>query len=201
MTRENPANEGRLENADNPDYSDLMIRAAALFLVVALATACSPAPLASPGPFPITATSKDVQVKGEYSSIALDRVDRVTIANGKIVIHGAAGSVTVDPPAGADASKPTRTWALTTETEVGRKRLITFTHAMSIQDFTIELPEGDDELRYGVFSTPQAGEVMVLAWGSNSKSYWGYLTIHGASSESNQSSQSSPGSPQRQGQP
>jgi hypothetical protein len=157
-----------------------MIRSAALVLVLTLTTACAPAPLSNPGPFPITGTSDDVQVKGEYSSIALDRVDRVSIENGKIVVHGSAGSVALEPPAGADTSQPTRTWALTTETEAGRKRLVTFTHAMSIQDFTIELPEGDDELRYGVFANHQSGEVMVFAWGSNSKSYWGHLTIHGA---------------------
>jgi hypothetical protein len=179
-----------------------MIRPAALFLVLALTTGCSPAPLSSPGPFPIPSTSADVQVKGEYSSLALDRVDRVSIENGKIVVHGSAGSVALEPPAGADTSKPTRTWALTTETEAGRKRLVTFTHAMSIQDFTIELPEGDDELRYGVFSNPEGADVMVFAWGSNSKSYWGYLTIQGAqSSQSPRSSQSSRESAHTQGQP
>jgi hypothetical protein len=166
----------------------------ALIFVLALTNACTPTALSNPGPLPITGTSDDIHVKGQYSSIALDRVEKVPIEHGKIVVHGSSSSVTLDPPAGADTSQPTHTWALTTEAQAGRKRPVTLTHAMSIEEFTIELPESDDEVRYGVFSSAQGVEVMVLAWGSSSRSYWGYVT-----SQDSQGSEASPGSQGSQG--
>lgn len=168
-----------------------MNRFAAAIIALALTAACTQPTLSGPGPYPISGTSNDVKVKGEYSSIALPQVDKVSIENAKFLVHGPSSSVTIEPPAGADTSRPTHTWALTTEAQTGRKRLVTFTHAMSIEDFTIELPEGEDEIHYGVFTSAQGGEVMVLAWGSNARSYWGYVTIQG--------SQDSQGSPDSQG--
>jgi hypothetical protein len=126
---------------------------------------------------PISATSSTHAVRGELVPVALDRVGRVSVDKGKLVLHGSLLTVAVDPPASADVSQPTRVWALTTEAHVDGKRVVTFTHSESVEDFSIELPGSDAELLYGVFPSKTGGEVMVLAWGSETRCYWGYLTI------------------------
>jgi hypothetical protein len=154
------------------------IRAAALIPFLA----CSPPPPQAPTyPKSVEGTSNAVVVRGQYEPVALDQIDRVSIDNGKIVLHGPSTSVTVGPPPTADMSQSRRHWSLTTENELkDGQRALTFTHNMSIEDFTIELPVGSAELRYGSFADREEGEVMVLAWGAASKSFWGYLTIKGA---------------------
>ncbi len=145
------------------------------FLLSALIACAQPS--AQPGA--IIGSSKTKAVRGEYRPVALVDVDRVSIANGKLVLHGGAASVTVDLPAGVDTSKPTRNWALTTDTSAGSQTAYTFTHAETLDDFTIELPAGEGELRYGVFERGSGGEVMALAWSQGGKSYFGWLSITG----------------------
>jgi hypothetical protein len=133
--------------------------------------ACSGPAVAQPTP--LTGVSRAYDVKGQTQTLALDRVERVALQKGQIVFHGSLLSVTVDPPASADITKPTRYWALTTEGSGDGKRSVTFTHAELVEDFTLELPAAEGEIRYGVFEGPGGAEVMVLAWGS----YWGHVTI------------------------
>lgn len=128
-------------------------------------------------PTPLIATSRTHAVRGEFSPVLLDRVARVSVDKGKLVLHGTFGTVAMDPPASADVAQPTRVWALTTEAVVDGKRAVTFTHSESVEDFSIELPGSDAELLYGVFASRAGGEVMVLAWGDQARSYWGHLTI------------------------
>ena len=93
------------------------------------------------------------------------------------VVRGSFESVTVALPAGADAAKPVRHWALVTEANVNDARMLTFTHDQSLDDFTLELPPTEAEMHYGVFEGRDGAEVMVLTWGADAKCYWGYVTI------------------------
>lgn len=127
----------------------------------------------------LTGSSQTLAVRGEYASVALDRVDALTIDGGKLrlLVRGGSNSVTLDPPASADPAQPNRHWALVTESTNGGKRVVTFTHDMSLDDFTIELPPSDADLHYGALASRTGGDVLVLAWGANGRSYWGYVSI------------------------
>ena len=149
--------------------------AALLFSFIVLISCAQPA--AQRGA--IAGTSRNKVVRGEYGQVTLPDVDRVSIQDGKLVLHAASSSVTVELPGGADTSKPTRNWALTTDTSAGDQTAYTFTHAESLDDFTIELPAADGQLRYGVFEHGQGGEVMALAWAGKGRSYFGWVTITG----------------------
>ena len=158
----------------------------ALLLSVA---SCAGSQARPDGPVAIRATSDSLTVSGQYHAVALPAVDRVSLSSGALVLHGGAAAYQPVLPAAADTSRPTRNWALTTELDTsGDGRALTFTHNISVQDFTIELPVGEAEIRYGAFVSRDGGEIMILAWGANSKSYWGYLTISGV-----QSFQAAPG--------
>jgi hypothetical protein len=128
-------------------------------------------------PAAIKASSQTHLVQGQYTPVALESIDGVSIQEGKLMLRGPSGTIAVDPPAGADLAKPTRHWALTTEAAGDDHRTITFTHSQSVEDFSIELPPANAELRFGVFSGPGGGEVMVLAWGTGGRSFWGHVTI------------------------
>jgi hypothetical protein len=128
-------------------------------------------------PAPLIGASRTHVVRGEYSAVALASVDGVSVRDGKLILRGPLGTLSIAPPASADLSKPTRHWALTTESNAGSKRELTFTHAQSIEDFTIEMPAGSGEVLYGVFEATAGTEVMVLAWGAETESYWGYVTV------------------------
>ena len=154
----------------------LVRRVAALVVSICFLIACA-RPAAQPGA--ITGASKTQAVRGEYAPVTLAEVDRVSIEGGRLVLHGGAARVTVDLPAGVDTSQPTRNWALTTDTSAGSQTSYTFTHAESLDDFTIELPATDRELRYGVFKNGSGAEVMALAWSHEGKSYFGWITITG----------------------
>ena len=155
-----------------PTLSKLFVHGA-VFLLLA---GCSQASLPE-YPASITGSSQTHKVRGQYAPLALDSIDAVSIRDGQLVLRGASGEATVDAPAGADLSRPTRHWALTTEATADGRRVVTFTHSQSVEDFTIELPEAAAELRYGVFSAPGGGEVMVFAWGGGGQSFWGHVTI------------------------
>jgi hypothetical protein len=121
--------------------------------------------------------SKTHVVRGEYARVALPQVDGLALANGKLVVRGGSESVTIDPPASADPAQPNRRWTLVTESAATGKRVVTFTHETSIEEFTIELPESEAELHYGALASRAGGDVLVFAWGADSRSYWGYVTI------------------------
>src|SRR5262245_10641757 len=117
-----------------------LVRVAAIVPLLACSTAPPPAPTY---PKSLEGTSTTVVVRGQYEPVALDQIDRVSIDNGKIVLHGSSTTVTVGPPPTADMSQSRRHWALTTENELKNGlRALTFTHNMSVEDFTLELPIG-----------------------------------------------------------
>jgi hypothetical protein len=153
-------------------------------LVALLSAACAetpepppPPPAEDPTPRPLTASSDTLTVNGEYAAIALDQVNGLAVENGKIAVRGANSSTLVDPPASADVTRPSRRWMLVTEADVDNKRVLVFTHEESLDDFTVELPSSEAPMRFGVFERPGGGEVLVLAWGEDSRSYWGHVTI------------------------
>ena len=142
------------------------------------AAACSqPIPA---GPRPIAVTSQQYTVKGEITPVTLDSVESLQVKDGHIVLHGPSGDVFEDLPADADPSKPTRHWALVTDSHVGGVRTVVFTEAESVTDVAVELPEGEAPLRFQMFASRRGGEVLLLASGdrkSSSPSYFGYVTI------------------------
>lgn len=151
-------------------------RALALGVAFFTFSSCTAEPVGAV-PVPLKGSSRTMIVQGEYSPIALDRVDGLSFDKGKVIVHGPSSDVTVDVPATTEAAEPVRHWALVTEGEAGGRRALTFTHDMTLDDFTIELPRSDAQLYYGVLSGKAGDEMMVLAWGSGSRSYSCYLTI------------------------
>jgi hypothetical protein len=144
-------------------------------LVAAVAAGCSqPVISASTA---LSGSSQTLEVSGSYAPAAIDRVDRLTIDGGKLVLHGSASTLAVDIPPTANPEQPDSHWALVTESDTGRGRVLTFTHDMSLDDFTIELPSSEAPIRYGGFSGRDGNDVMVLAWGEGSRSYYAQLTI------------------------
>jgi hypothetical protein len=165
-------------------YLEVLMKESRILVLLAALTGCSAA--VPPGqPVPLTGESKTVVVRGEYRAIDLDRVDRVSIDGTRLILHGSAGTVAVDAPASADLSAPTRNWSLVTDfsSPEARRRSVTFTHNMSLDEFTIELPPGEAPLRFGTFTSP-TGEVMVFAWGDGTGSHSGWVTIQGSSGSS-----------------
>jgi len=128
-------------------------------------------------PVSLKGSSETLVVRGEYAPLALDRVEGLSFDKGKVIVRGSSSTVTLDIPAATAAAEPIRHWALVTEGEAGGKRALTFIHDTTLDDFTIELPKSEAQLHYGVLSGKEGEEVMVLAWGTNSRSYSCYLTI------------------------
>ena len=126
---------------------------------------------------PLTATSDTVTATGEYRPLTIDAVEGMTIENGKLVVHGTSGSVSVDLPAAADPEQRNRGWALVTEGESDQARTLTFTQETSLEDFTIAVPRADGQVMYGSLGARDGGDVLVFAYGSASKAYWGYVTV------------------------
>ena len=140
-------------------------------------TGCSRLAPVPAGPTPLTGSSQTLSVNGQYASVAIDHIDRLSVDGDQLVLHGSSASVTVPLPPGADQPKPGEHWALVTESNDGGKRTLTFTHEQSLDDFTIRLPASDAELRYGTLPGKTGDDVLVFAWGKDSRSYWGYVTI------------------------
>ena len=145
-------------------------------MLIATLSSCTTTPRPNPNPTPLKGQSQTMVVAGEYRELALDRVDRIALENGKVVFHGST-TVAVDPPGAADTTKVDRHWMLVTEGKNGALRTLTFTHNMALDDFTIELPTSEAEFHYGVFASPSSDGVMVFAWGERSRCYWGYVTL------------------------
>jgi hypothetical protein len=124
----------------------------------------------------IVGTSETLIVRGSYSPVTIDRVDRLSIESGKLVLHGSS-AVPVELPPSAAPDQPNPHWTLVTESESGITRQLTFTHETSLEEFTIELPASEAPVRYGGLSGRDGNDVLVLAWGEGSRSYHADLTI------------------------
>jgi len=146
-----------------------------VFLMLA-AVACTK-PLPEQGPLPVT--GERVTVTGEYRKVAIDSVERMTIENGKLVLHGAVGTVTIDLPPNADSEQRNRGWALVTEGESTDEgtRTMTFTQEMSLEDFTITVPAADGQVAYGSLGGRDGKDVLLFAYGAGSRAFWGWATI------------------------
>lgn len=151
------------------------VKASAILASAALFAGCSHPVMRTPT---ITGSSQTLVVQGEYEPVALDRIEGLSLDGSRLVLRSGSGSdVIEDLPGNADPAQPNRHWALVTEHATAGKRIVTFTHDISLDEFTIELPASDAELHYGVLASPNGGDVMVLAWGDNGKSYWAWVTI------------------------
>jgi hypothetical protein len=126
---------------------------------------------------PLTGSSKTVTVRGEYAAVDLDRVDGMSLRDGRLALRGSSKTVAVDLPPAADPAKPQRGWALVTEATGDDKRTVSFTHETTLDDFSLELPASDAQFYYGGLTGRNGEDVLVFAWGADSQSYWGYVTI------------------------
>jgi hypothetical protein len=145
-----------------------------VLLMLSNAIACSSA---LPERGPLTATSDTVTATGEYQSVALDGIERMTIENGKLVLHGSSGTQALDLPANANPEQRNRGWALVTEGETDKARTLTFTQETSVDDFTISVPAGEGQVVYGSLGGRDGSDVLLFAYGSAPRAYWGYVTI------------------------
>jgi len=140
-------------------------------------------PLPEKGTF--TTTSASATATGEYDRVDIDSVERMSIEDGKLVLHGTGRSVTLDLPANADPDQKNRGWALVTEGEGDGSRTLTFTQETSLEDFSVTLPAADGQVAYGSLGGRDGRDVVLFAYGSNNKAYWGWASIHKASEAGN----------------
>jgi hypothetical protein len=127
---------------------------------------------------PLTGSSKTLTVRGEYSAVALDEIAGMALQDGKLALRDAEKKLAiVDLPPMADAAQAGRGWSLVTEANANGHRTVTFTHETTLDDFTLDLPASDAPLRYGSLGGKSGADVLVLAWGEKSKSFWGWVTI------------------------
>ena len=126
---------------------------------------------------PLMATSDKVTIAGEYKPVTIDSVESMTIENGKLVLHGTAKTATVDLPQAADPDQKNRGWALVTEGEGDDTRTLTFTHEMTLEDFTITVPNAPGQVAYGSLGGRDGKDVLIFAYGSGDRAYWGWATI------------------------
>lgn len=141
---------------------------------LALVTACAKG---VPSTGPLTVTSEKVTVSGEYKPVAIDSVESMSIENGKLVLHGAAKTVALDLPASADPEQKNRGWALVTEGEGDESRTLTFTHEMTLEDFTLTVPNAPGQVAYGSLGGRDGKDVLLFAYGSGDRAFWGWATI------------------------
>jgi hypothetical protein len=153
--------------------------------VAAFAGVVLPACAAQPDPrrpVPLTVTSSDFVVDGEYRLVDRDRVEALTIDNGRVVLKAAPSDLAIDLPPAADPARPLRHWALVTDAHVDGRRMITFTHSQDVKDFSIELPDGDAPVRFAAFAARTGdGEILVFASGDRAAgppSLFGQVLIH-----------------------
>ena len=152
-----------------------IIRRALLPVHVLLLVACTGA-AADHGP--LTGSSKTLTVRGEYSAVPLDEIAGMALQDGKLALRDASKkTVIVDLPAMADVTKAGRGWSLVTEGTANDRSTVTFTHETTLDDFTLDLPASDAPLRYGSLGGKSEADVLVFAWGENSKAFWGWVTI------------------------
>ena len=155
------------------------IRLALATLVALSLAACTSkaAPPALPDSGPFTGTSSTLTVSGEYKRSGIDAVERIAIEDGKFVLHSTANTEPHDLPPTADPAQQNKGWALVTEGEEDGSRRLTFTHETSLDDFTIVVPASDGQVSYGSLGGRDGNDVLLFAYGSGSKTYWGWATI------------------------
>ena len=143
-------------------------------LVGSLAVGCTQS---LPENGPVAGTSNTLAVSGEYKRATVDTVVRITIESGKLVVHGTSGTQALDLPPSADPDQQNKGWALVTEGEDAGRRRLTFTHETSLDDFTIAVPASDGQIAYGSLGGRDGNDVLLFAYGSASKTYWGWASI------------------------
>jgi hypothetical protein len=162
---------------------------AAIKVTAALAISASVAvmigcdrPAEPSGSVPLKVMSSDYVVRGEYRFVNRDRIDAITIENGRAIVNGPPADLAVDLPPAVDPARRVRHWALVTDAHVDGHRMITFTESEAVKDFSIELPDGDAAVHFAAFaSRTGADEVLVFASGdrpTGSPSLIGHVTIH-----------------------
>jgi hypothetical protein len=155
---------------------------AAIAIAVAASTAGCDRPAEPSGAGSLKATSADYVVRGEYQFVNRDRIEALTIENGRAIVNGPPGDLVVDLPPSVDLARRVRHWALVTDAHVDGHRIITFTESEAVKDFSLELPDGDAPVHFAAFASPTEGdEVVVFATGdrpSGSPSLVGHVTIH-----------------------
>jgi len=142
--------------------------------------------LAENGTF--TTSSATATATGEYNRVDIDSVERMSIEDGKLVLHGTAKSVTLELPANADPDQKNRGWALVTEGEGDGSRTLTFTQENSLEDFSITVPAAIGQVAYGSLGGRDGRDVVLFAYGSANKAYWGWASIHKGSGTRDQGS-------------
>ena len=140
-----------------------------------VSTAACSRPLPEDGP--LAATSEKLTVSGAYHRVQLDSVERLTIEDGTLVLHGTSGTAAVDLPPNADPNQKNRGWALVTEGESEGTRTLTFTQETSLEDFTVTVPAADGQIAYGSLGGRDGNDMLLFAYGSASKTYWGWTRI------------------------
>ena len=126
---------------------------------------------------PLTGASNTLSVTGAYRRSTVDTVERIAIESGKLIVHGTSGSQSFDLPPSADPDQRNKGWALVTEGEEAGARRLTFTHETSLDDFTIAVPPSEGQVAYGSLGGRDGNDVLLFAYGSASKTYWGWATI------------------------
>jgi hypothetical protein len=129
------------------------------------------------GSTPITGVSEKFDVSGVYQPIAIDRVDGLGRENGRVIVKGPSGNVPIDVPANVDMTQPNQAWRLVTESTRDGRRYLTFTHETTLDNFTIDVPDTEGEMHYGAFLAKDGGSVLIIAWGVDGHSYWGWVTV------------------------
>jgi hypothetical protein len=157
----------------------LAVVAAAAVSAAALAACARPDPQ---GPLPLTVTSSDYVVAGDYRLVDRERIDALTIEHGRAVLKSSPTDLAIDLPSAVDPTRPVQHWALVTDAHVGGHRLVVFTHSQAVKDVSVELPDGESPIRFAAFAARTGGgEVLVFASGdrkTGSPSLVGHVVIH-----------------------
>src|SRR3954466_7965844 len=132
-------------------------------------------PLPDRGTFSDNSTT--ASATSEYSRIDVDSVERISIEDGKLVVHGANRSVTLDLPANADPEQKNRGWTLVTEGETDGTRTFTFTQETSLEDFSVTVPAASGQVAYGSLGGRDGKDMVVFAYGTDNKAYWGWARV------------------------
>jgi hypothetical protein len=156
-----------------------------LVCLIVAATAMAACSRRLPDQGPLVATSSHLDVTGEYRPVSIDAVDGLAIEDGKLVLRGPTSNVTVDLPPSADPDQKNRGWALVTEGEGDGTRTLTFTHETSLDDFTITVPAAEGQVAYGSLGGRDGNDVLLFAYGTAPKAYWGWAVIKPATHSDN----------------
>ena len=126
---------------------------------------------------PLTGSSKTLTVRGEYNAVAIDQIDGMAIRDGRLALRGPQTTVAVDLPPSADADEAgSRLGAGHRGCRHRRpnRHLHPRNHARRLHAGSAR------ERRAAPLRTlggRNGDDVLVFAWGENSKSFWGWVTI------------------------